>query len=965
MHIDCQLFEEKFEYKFPLSFTKDFDKIVWRRPIVYVANNHLLLEIIKKRPDIENPSKLIHMSRHPKERSTILKDPEFMDMNEFICQNIASFSRIIKKTYPKFIVDIIDREETRNERKERLMKKQEEERLQNKENPNNPNKPNKNLIGKTDNNLKSQINTNNINNINKLEHLEIHNLIQENEPQMIHENNIGNISMNVWYTPFCTWIASLFQVIKDLNLRDIHDNSSIWSKIYPQEEGFPVYNPSGRYWVKLFYMGKYRKIEIDDHMPCNEHEEFLFPRCGRLEELWPALLTKALIKLFTHKIETTEYFAEEVGDSSILYALLGFIGEKADLMAINNDNFTVFQQVLCDEYFIEKKKYMVLYNPQQKQKLMKNNTANHSSTNTSNPTKRLSKKKVGMFVQPLKIKKSIIRGSQAEYNIKRKLSILKSQAKASTYYYNQINSMNNILQSQSMANSGNNNNIGSFCVVKDQEKNIKNYQSQNSTMLAYKSQHSINNDMKGNTNNLQHNQHQNSSASRFNSHNNKDNEKYMNKVFVDYAYSVTDFFTNFEFNMERLNQLDFSDIKEKLFTDKISYKQLSKEAKLKYILDLVELKKLHKQMREVRMQGLKGKGYKVSYFRIKSDSLGIHKFHEYYELKYSEEQIEAAKICILNRMKFPEINYYEKLLEKTMTMQLLKGDGAKIEKEAEENKEFHNKLHKHLDKHIDNVTITNNTKTNTNTTNKNLNLENDSRLFADSPLKKRKILSKASLASIYSINHDRGMNKKTNKIKDIYVQLMENQNESNYYNNKEICKHPLKRNDGEWVDLKMIVSLFTKMLVIHNPKKYSSSCILDETIKDPTKEIFLFDRTKSVFKFTPFPNHSNKNSNNKITSSMKSILFLFQANNSYNSFNPSLSIEVYNSDGTILVSSILFNHYYDTYQIEDIEFDQEYFAVIKGAACLNGFNLSIYADHIIENTSLSDYLYKIKDFKKI
>jgi hypothetical protein len=30
-----------------------------------------------------------------------------------------------------------------------------------------------------------------------------------------------------------------------------------------------VYNPSGRYWVRLYHLGKARKVEVDDVFPFN------------------------------------------------------------------------------------------------------------------------------------------------------------------------------------------------------------------------------------------------------------------------------------------------------------------------------------------------------------------------------------------------------------------------------------------------------------------------------------------------------------------------------------------------------------------------------------------------------------------------------------------------------------------------------------------------------------------------
>ena len=68
---------------------------------------------------------------------------------------------------------------------------------------------------------------------------------------------------------YCRWVASQFQIIID---NKIDDNDFI-RNIYPQNKnGVPQYNPSGLYWVKLYHMGKYRKIEIDDTFPVNKGE---------------------------------------------------------------------------------------------------------------------------------------------------------------------------------------------------------------------------------------------------------------------------------------------------------------------------------------------------------------------------------------------------------------------------------------------------------------------------------------------------------------------------------------------------------------------------------------------------------------------------------------------------------------------------------------------------------------------
>jgi hypothetical protein len=70
----------------------------------------------------------------------------------------------------------------------------------------------------------------------------------------------------------------------------------VWDRIYPKnEQGLPRYNPGGKYVVKLNVMGKERMVTIDDQMPVLE-DACLLPRTKDKAEIWPLLLTKALLK---------------------------------------------------------------------------------------------------------------------------------------------------------------------------------------------------------------------------------------------------------------------------------------------------------------------------------------------------------------------------------------------------------------------------------------------------------------------------------------------------------------------------------------------------------------------------------------------------------------------------------------------------------------------------------------------
>lgn len=261
---------------------------------------------------------------------------------------------------------------------------------------NNVAKPNKNSV-----NISSNLN-NNANHITNQKN-------KKNEPNAgnntnsnnnIHSNNSGPFNTNSTTVTnklllpsdltieekmptFSKWLTSLFQVIKDLEM------FNIFSLIYPQKEGIPTYNPTGRYWVKLFHMGKYRKVEIDDRMPCTTYEEFLLPRCESIEELWPAILAKALIKLFSYRTSkmkyTKEKYANEVGDISFLYSLTGYIPEHLNLNFIKQgnrrilifkfydiknfnveffklDKFEYIVNLLNDTRFLNSQKYFICYN---------------------------------------------------------------------------------------------------------------------------------------------------------------------------------------------------------------------------------------------------------------------------------------------------------------------------------------------------------------------------------------------------------------------------------------------------------------------------------------------------------------------------------------------------------------------------------------------------------------------------
>ncbi len=99
---------------------------------------------------------------------------------------------------------------------------------------------------------------------------------------MINEADPGNLIFSMDRkncNSFFTWVTSVLQFILDNNITDIKSKKSIIYNIYPQKDGIPIYNPEGKYLIKMYLMGKERKIVIDDTMPFNSDDEFILP-CG-------------------------------------------------------------------------------------------------------------------------------------------------------------------------------------------------------------------------------------------------------------------------------------------------------------------------------------------------------------------------------------------------------------------------------------------------------------------------------------------------------------------------------------------------------------------------------------------------------------------------------------------------------------------------------------------------------------
>ena len=99
--------------------------------------------------------------------------------------------------------------------------------------------------------------------------------------------------------------ATLATVAVDPNLNKAVADGRLWrpwEHIYAVSKVvrgpfIPVYNPYGKYAVRLYYMGAWRKIVIDDQIPVDDQNRPMLPQTTISGELWPMLLSKVNYEL--------------------------------------------------------------------------------------------------------------------------------------------------------------------------------------------------------------------------------------------------------------------------------------------------------------------------------------------------------------------------------------------------------------------------------------------------------------------------------------------------------------------------------------------------------------------------------------------------------------------------------------------------------------------------------------------
>lgn len=108
----------------------------------------------------------------------------------------------------------------------------------------------------------------------------------------------------------------------------------------------PLYCPYGKYVLRLYYMGTWRKFVVDDTIPCDKMGQSMLPITQVPGEIWPILLTKGLFKV----LQLTFDQNGSVFDFPLLTFFTGWVYEYIPIQSKTPDQIWRRIQALTTHY---------------------------------------------------------------------------------------------------------------------------------------------------------------------------------------------------------------------------------------------------------------------------------------------------------------------------------------------------------------------------------------------------------------------------------------------------------------------------------------------------------------------------------------------------------------------------------------------------------------------------------------
>ncbi len=322
-------------------------------------------------------------------------------------------------------------------------------------------------------------------------------------------------------------------------------------------------------------------------------------------------------------------------------------------------------------------------------------------------------------------------------------------------------------------------------------------------------------------------------------------KKLDNNIFTGFCYSIVESFEIKDFNMKRLQSLDFNDLKIKLFECKNEYKKLNKEQRKNYVNDILEIGSKFKSNSDEKLNEFKEKGKPHLLFKLANNCINTQKIK--IDCDFTEENIEIAIRCMLNEWEYPPFDFYLKLAnkdenEKNFNEGDVKNNGSESDRNVLHISEASlintGNSHKELK---DSPKINNNDiQINEFSIRKYSLSRKKSSLFRGGFINNLQARKNLTFINIFEeLNY-----MTTNEhLKDIYMELINN-NMHKYEQEKEIIR---KKINGKWIDFQDLLKNFNYLILIYKNNYLETRKNFDLNWYNYINDIYNLDRENRVY----------------------------------------------------------------------------------------------------------------------